>query len=405
MASSTRAVTNQGDRSLAAIKCAAVGRSLDELLGDHPEPEMAVRVDQLRRAIGLSVQDTDRLEAEGYLDPVYVEGKDFVVAGKQAERLITLVQDARKLGSRFPPARPAIDDAPRNAFLASGAERSRAAELLEPFRYSALHRVWPRLVELAAPALRLRAVRPARSSRTRLGGVPDLPQGVAWPQRGESPLSFIAQVDLSQVSRAWPSSPLPATGLLSFFYDATRRPWGFSPGDRGAWAVYHFDQKLVRPAEPPDDLPEEARFRPLATELFGELKLPAAESKEVEDLDLRLKEQTAYWALLGDIEAAQKDDGQPVHRLLGHPDPVQGDMEAQSQLVTNGMGADSDGWDRDRERRLLKEKGVWRMLLQVDSDERTNMQWGDAGRIYYWIRQADFAARRWNESWLHLQCF
>jgi len=106
-------------------------------------------------------------------------------------------------------------------------------------------------------------------------------------------------------------------------------------------------------------------------ELFGELKLPAAESKEVENLDLRLKEQTAYWALLGDIEAAQKDDGQPVHRLLGHPDPVQGDMEAQSQLVTNGMGADSDGWDRDRERRLLKEKGVWRMLLQVDSDERT----------------------------------
>ena len=107
----------------------------------------------------------------------------------------------------------------------------------------------------------------------------------------------------------------------------------------------------------------------------------------------------------GRLFGSQKDDSQPVHRLLGHPDPVQGDMEAQSQLVTNGMGADSDGWDRDRERRLLKEKGVWRMLLQVDSDERTDMQWGDAGRIYYWIRQADFAARRWNESWLHLQCF
>jgi uncharacterized protein YwqG len=45
------------------------------------------------------------------------------------------------------------------------------------------------------------------------------------------------------------------------------------------------------------------------------------------------------------------------------------------------------------------------MLLQVDSDERTDMQWGDGGRIYFWMRQADLAARRWNESWLHLQCF
>jgi uncharacterized protein YwqG len=238
-----------------------------------------------------------------------------------------------------------------------------------------------------------------------LGGAPDLPEGVAWPRRGELPLTFIAQVELSQVSRVWPSSPLPASGLLSFFYDRIQRPWGFDPADRGAWAVYHFDQKVVRPAEPPDDLPEEARFRALGMQLVGELKLPAAESKAVEELDLRLKEQTAYWALLGDLEAAQKDDGRPVHRLLGHPDPIQGDMEAQSQLVTNGIGAESDGYDRELERRLVKEKGVWKMLLQVDSDERTDMQWGDGGRIYFWMRQADLAARRWNESWLHLQCF
>jgi uncharacterized protein YwqG len=238
-----------------------------------------------------------------------------------------------------------------------------------------------------------------------LGGAPDLPPGVVWPRRGDAPLSFIAQVDLSEVSRVWPSSPLPSSGLLSFFYDRIHRPWGYDPADRGGWAVYHFDQPSARPSQPPDDLPEEARFRPLPVRPVGELKLPAADSQAVEGLDLRLKEQTAYWALLGDIEAAQKDDGQPVHRLLGHPDPIQGDMEAQSQLVTNGIGAESDGYDRELERRLVKDRGVWKMLLQVDSDERTDMQWGDAGRIYYWMRRADLAARRWSESWLHLQCF
>jgi len=30
--------------------------------------------------------------------------------------------------------------------------------------------------------------------------------------------------------------------------------------------------------------------------------------------------------------------------------------------------------------------------------------WGDLGRIYYWIRDDDLAARRFDRSWLVLQC-
>lgn len=362
-------------------------------------------MDELRRKAGLSLQDTERLEAEGYLDPVYVSGKDFMVSGEQAKHVISLVHDARKAGGRFPPALPAIADDSRAAFAASGGASTTAAVLLEPFRYVSLERVWSRVVDLATPALRLRAASWGVSTRTQVGGMPDLPQGVAWPRRGESPLSFIVQIDLSEVARVWPSSPLPAAGLLSCFYDAERQPWGFDPADRGAWAIYHFDQRTAGAAQPPDDLPEKARFRPVTMQTVGELKLPAAESRAVEELDLRLKEQTAYWALLGDLQEAQKDDSQAVHRLLGHPDPIQGDMEAECQLVTTGIDATPEAYRSDVARRLLAGRGVWRMLLQIDSDERTAMQWGDDGRIYFWMRQGDIAARRWNESWLHLQCF
>ena len=30
--------------------------------------------------------------------------------------------------------------------------------------------------------------------------------------------------------------------------------------------------------------------------------------------------------------------------------------------------------------------------------------WGDVGRLYFWIRDADLRARRFDATWLILQC-
>jgi len=34
----------------------------------------------------------------------------------------------------------------------------------------------------------------------------------------------------------------------------------------------------------------------------------------------------------------------------------------------------------------------WRLLLQLDTDEDAQMCWGDSGRLYFWIREADARA-------------
>ena len=49
---------------------------------------------------------------------------------------------------------------------------------------------------------------------TRIGGLPDLPEGIAWPALGDRALSFVAQVRLSEVAS---NGVLPKAGLLSFF--------------------------------------------------------------------------------------------------------------------------------------------------------------------------------------------
>ncbi len=229
---------------------------------------------------------------------------------------------------------------------------------------------------------------------------------MAWPRRGADALGFIAQVDLADVARLYPASPLPHAGLLCFFYDARQQPWGYAAEHRGAWQVLHVDAPGTYPATPPHDLPAEVRFESLAASLVPELKLPTLASEAVAGLELRDRERLGYSALLGDVEQAQRDDSEPPHRLLGHPDPIQGEMEGEVQLVANGIDADGPvAYDSPQAKGLLREGGGWRLLLQVSSDPRTGMFWGDDGRLYVWMREADVTARRWREAWLFLQCY
>lgn len=67
-----------------------------------------------------------------------------------------------------------------------------------------------------------------------------------------------------------------------------------------------------------------------------------------------------------------------IQRLLGHPDPVQGDMQLECQLAANGVYCGDASSSRDpRTARLRPGAADWRLLLQVDSQHETGMMWGD----------------------------
>jgi hypothetical protein len=64
---------------------------------------------------------------------------------------------------------------------------------------------------------------PPRPGASRMGGMPDLPEGFAWPRfrcqydNAEVYSGFLMQIDLAEMP-AIENSPLPATGLLSIFH-------------------------------------------------------------------------------------------------------------------------------------------------------------------------------------------
>ena len=94
----------------------------------------------------------------------------------------------------------------------------------------------------------------------------------------------------------------------------------------------------------------------------------------------------------------------PVHRLLGHPDALQGDMHAESQLVSNGLNL-GNGWpdDEDKVKQLLPGVQDWRLLLQLDRDINAEMLWGIEGRCYFWIQIEALQKRHFENVWFIMQ--
>ncbi len=187
---------------------------------------------------------------------------------------------------------------------------------------------------------------------------------------------------------------------LSFFYAAASQPWGFRPSDRGSWAVIRTaDLAAVTPREPPGAVPAEGRFAAVGLRPDTELTFVPAESFTAVSLGLTRDESRPYYRVLPGGRGT-------IHRLLGHPDPVQGDMQLQCQLVSNGLYCgDASGYQDPRAAGLWRGAAGWRLLLQVDSQDGTGMMWGDAGRLYYWIRHEDLIAGQWDRTWLVLQCY
>lgn len=237
-----------------------------------------------------------------------------------------------------------------------------------------------------------------RLGASRLGGRPDLPASTAWPDWDGVPLAFVAQIELDDVHSFDPAHVLPARGLLSFFYETTTAVWGNDPKDRGGWAVLFTPPgaELVR-HEPPPGLHVGGRFEPLLLRPSPTFTFVPCESAELEALGLSPEETFTYSGVLdrlGDAPPAV------VHRLLGHPEPLQGDMQLMCQMASQGF----DGYQDQSLVGLTEGARDWRLLLQVDSQPEIGMSWGDAGRLYFWMHKDQLADQEWSASWVALQC-
>jgi uncharacterized protein YwqG len=264
------------------------------------------------------------------------------------------------------------------------------------------------------------------TGQSRIGGIPDLPEGFLWPSYDGRPLSFIAQLNLAEIAtypRVFPAVqppdvsqgvlPIPdlperkplllATGSLLFFYDSEQKTWGFDPNDEGSARVIHISDSNseLRRTPPPKNMVEWGQFPSCAVEFLPQASLPVPRTYDFVPA-LSKEEQRR----VQEFHKVQKIVlGSAEHRLGGYATCIQNAMELECQLVTNGLYCgNSSGYTDPRVGEIRAGAKDWILLLQIDTDANTDMMWGDCGMIYYWMRRQDLLAGDFEGIWLVLQC-
>lgn len=254
--------------------------------------------------------------------------------------------------------------------------------------------------------------------QTKIGGRPDLPKEISWvtetnivettekkfiifntkkEETVTKPLSFIAQINLSETAQFDTENLLPKTGLLYFFYSAEQEVWGFDFKDKNKFKVIYWngDFTTLKRTEFPTNLSEYSCFKPCSVEIKSEISLPSCGHEVYEDF--ADGEDDKFW------EEVYNDGN--LNKLLGYSDNIQNEMELECELVTNGLYCgDPTGYNDPKAKELEPNAINWRLLLQIDSNEENEMMWGDCGRLYFWIKKEDLLNKNFEKSWFSLQC-
>ncbi len=251
---------------------------------------------------------------------------------------------------------------------------------------------------------------------SKIGGAPDLNEGIAWPVRTvqesrswfqrvpayDQPLDFIAQFDLASLQQYEVGAVLPPTGLLSFFFDP-------HVVDVGRVLFQEAASGLARRPVPPDPRKEEPRLlHPSSLAFIEYLGLRDQES-------LQSAEELAEWddAERPDFAADRRDDaallelyalpfGEPFDRLFGYAFEIQGPMDLGFVLQANGVAPKNAKEWAEAERAYAEAAKEWVLLFQIDGEEA---HWGDGGIIYFWIRRKSLSRRCFDEVRFAIQMY
>ena len=224
---------------------------------------------------------------------------------------------------------------------------------------------------------------------TRIGGVPDLPKGFAWPRHDNKPLAFLAQLRLADFLRLADIEGMPTDGLISFFapYDA-QKTWTIDKG--GSQVLYAANMKDLVQLTEPVDLHVDAQLDLCGLSLRPIISLPHWESEVFATWMLDADERDHYMDLLETNDALNKT-GVPRHQYLGHGSYLQSNALALARGAAAEAGV------------VAGKSESWRMILQLDDDDKAGLSWSGSGRLHVFVPEKDLSNARFERAWMVVQ--
>lgn len=232
-----------------------------------------------------------------------------------------------------------------------------------------------RWVSLLRPAAALVHHRSPDGAVGCLGGRPPLPADFAWPVwPGQGPLAHITTIDLGAVARTVPGVHVPDQVVSAFYWDGAL--------DGGVEIVFPDDPEsaagaALLPVPDPATLTGNPVAFPPELTVYPRIWLAARGVWTWPSFD-----HPAVQAIEGSTsdlydEVADVGGGwhRPAHQVGGHTDNVQGLPAVEVERW------DGTAWE-DIDEAAAAER--WSLVLQIDTDQSAQMQWGDVG-VLYWL--------------------
>nr|WP_305120984.1 YwqG family protein [Saccharibacillus sp. JS10] len=229
---------------------------------------------------------------------------------------------------------------------------------------------------------------------SRVAGEPDLPESITWPLDAEgTPMTFVLQLDLSQVYPLDPEYRVPSTGHLFFFTGY----YEMKVEHRVFYATPEEMQTASRRSAPAPTVHEEDEepFRPYRLETHATIDLPGYGY-----VDEELIEGDEFgWEEYEDLNfALEQEHPSPIVKMFGYAEGQHGDDEYQAALELFGAKRTYDldeavqnlakalGGDQAKAKQEIADMV---MLAEIDSNQEVGFLWGDAGVLHYFIRKED----------------
>lgn len=225
----------------------------------------------------------------------------------------------------------------------------------------------------------------ARGS-SHLAGRPDVPADFEWPRHAGVPMEFVLQLRCDEAAPFAAVTLLPTEGMLWFLV---------APKLRHGTVIFRRTASDLQPASAPAPRGRRDPGRPFPLRLRQIPTFPDGATQEFDDLGLGETEVEAFFDTL---ERCQRDClGCPPawggrHQLGGSAECIQSDVRSEWEAAEARSTPPTAG------------RSPWRLLLQLDSDPFVGFHWGDAGRLYFGLREDDLLARRFEWTRFAFQC-
>jgi uncharacterized protein YwqG len=241
---------------------------------------------------------------------------------------------------------------------------------------------------------------------SRAGGYPDMLENFEWPNtRACEPMTFIAQLNLEEISCCDENALLPKRGMLYFFMGIDEPAYDI---EHKVIYIEEDNNLIVTKPDKPTVLEEdyEEAFVPYKIEVKQGLEIP---NYAYMDYDI-IEDSDKYFSLEESISFENKGKNY-VGKIYGYPEGQHGDseLEAALKIVANCKYSYSI---KDKEKIVAALNGDEEkaeaeindivMLLEIDSNSKVGFSWWDCGVIHFFIRKEDLKNRNFDKTYLSL---